>query len=99
MPYNKGLEALAYVPTDLPLAGTLIALSERGLDKSGNLLGFLIGGPAPGQFTVRRSADFDISDCALLPSGDLLVLETLRSLADPTLEQFLPSRPEPAEAP
>ena len=81
LPNNKGLEALAYVPKGLPLAGTLIALSERGLDKSGNLLGFLIGGPDPGQFTVRRSADFDISDCALLPSGDLLVLERKFSFA------------------
>ena len=81
LPYNKGLEALAFVPKGLPLAGTLIALSERGLDKSGNLLGFLIGGPDPGQFTVRRSADFDISDCALLPSGDLLLLERKFSLA------------------
>lgn len=81
LPYNKGLEALAFVPKELPLAGTLIALSERGLDKSGNLLGFLIGGPDPGQFTVRRSADFDISDCALLPSGDLLLLERKFSFA------------------
>ncbi len=75
LPYNKGLEALSFVPKGLPLAGTLIAISERGLDKSGNLLAFLIGGPSPGQFTVRRSADFDISDCALLPSGELLLLE------------------------
>ena len=75
LPYNKGLEALVFVPKGLPLSGTLIAISERGLDKSGNLLGFLIGGADPGQFTVRRTADFDISDCTLLPSGDLLLLE------------------------
>ncbi len=75
LPYNKGLEALVFVPSGLPLSGTLIAISERGLDKSGNLLGFLIGGANPGQFTVRRTADFDISDCALLPSGELLLLE------------------------
>ena len=75
LPYNKGLEALSFVPNGLPLAGTLVAISERGLDKSGNLLGFLIGGPSPGQFTVRRTHDFDISDCALLPSGELLLLE------------------------
>ena len=80
LPYNKGLEALAFVPRGLPLAGTLIAISERGLDKAGNLLAFLIGGSDPGQFTVRRSADFDVSDCALLPSGDLLVLERKFSL-------------------
>src|SRR6266576_2758461 len=58
LPHNKGLEALVMVPKGLPLAGTLIALSERGLDAQGNLLGFLIGGPTPGQFTVRRSNDF-----------------------------------------
>jgi hypothetical protein len=75
LPFNKGLEALVMVPKGLPLAGTLIAISERGLDRDGNLIGFLIGGPTPGQFSVRRSNDFDISDAVLLPSGDLLVLE------------------------
>jgi hypothetical protein len=75
LPFNKGLEALVMVPKGLALAGTLIAISERGLDRDGNLIGFLIGGPTPGQFSVRRSNDFDVSDAVLLPSGDLLVLE------------------------
>jgi hypothetical protein len=75
LPHNKGLEALVFVPRNLPLGGTLIAISERGLDKDGNLLAFLIGGPRPGPFTVKRSADFDVSDAALLPGGGLLVLE------------------------
>jgi hypothetical protein len=75
LPSNKGLESLVMVPKGLPLQGTLIAISERGLDASGNILGFLIGGLTPGQFTVRRRDDFDISDAALLPSGDLLLLE------------------------
>lgn len=75
LPYNKGLEALVMVPKGKPLAGTLIALSERGLDPQGNLIAFLVGGPTPGQFAVRRTRDFDISDAVLLPSGDLLVLE------------------------
>src|SRR6478736_642393 len=44
LPYNKGIEALVAVPKTLPLAGTLIAISERGLDAQGNILGFLIGG-------------------------------------------------------
>jgi hypothetical protein len=63
------------VPKTMPLAGTLIALSERGLDADGNLIGFLIGGKTPGQFGLRRSDKFDVSDAVLLPSGDLLVLE------------------------
>jgi len=75
LPNNKGLEAMVVVPSGLPLAGTLIALSERGLDAHGNIRAFLIGGPGAGEFAIRRSDDFDISDCALLPSGDLLILE------------------------
>src|SRR5690349_3220783 len=75
LPNNKGLEGLVFVPKDMPLAGTLIALSERGLDENGNLLAFLLGGPSPGQFSIRRTENFDISDAVLLPSGGLLVLE------------------------
>ena len=39
LPYNKGLESLVLVPKGLPLAGSLIAISERGLDigKAGHL--------------------------------------------------------------
>jgi hypothetical protein len=79
LPNNKGLEALVFVPKVMPngqpLAGTLIAFSERGLDASGNLIAFLVGGRTPGQFSVRRTENFDISDAVLLPSGDLLILE------------------------
>ena len=76
LPYNKGIEALVVVPKgNQPLAGTLIAISERGLDAQGNILGFLIGGKSPGQFAIRRTDDFDVSDAVVLPSGGLLVLE------------------------
>jgi hypothetical protein len=78
LPGNKGLEALVFVPKgagDKALAGTLIAISERGLDNAGNIIGFLVGGRSPGTFTVKRSAAFDVSDAALLPGGDLLLLE------------------------
>jgi hypothetical protein len=75
LPYNKGLESLAVVPKGLPLAGALIAISERGLDADGNIIGFLIGGPQPGDFAVRRSNHFDISDAVVLRGGDLLILE------------------------
>lgn len=79
LPTNKGLEAMVVVPKgkdqNMPLAGTLIAFSERGLDADGNLVAFLIGGPTPGEFRVRRTDKFDISDAALLPSGELVILE------------------------
>jgi hypothetical protein len=75
LPHNQGIEGLVHVPPGLPLAGALIALSERALDPAGNIRGFLLGGPARGMFTVRRTDNFDITDAALLPDGDLLVLE------------------------
>jgi hypothetical protein len=80
LPFNKGLEALVFVPKGMPLAGTLIAISERGLDPSGNLIAFLVGGQTPGQFSVLRTENFDVSDAVLLASGDLLILERKFSL-------------------
>jgi hypothetical protein len=82
LPYNAGLESLVVVPKGRPLAGTLIAISERGLDAGGNIKAYLIGGPAPGTFAVRRRDNFDISDAALLPGGDLLLLERKFSLLE-----------------
>jgi hypothetical protein len=75
LPNNKGLEALAFAPRDGKLAGALMAFSERGLDPNGDLKAFLIGGATPGEFSVKRRDDFDISDCVTLPSGDVLLLE------------------------
>jgi len=75
LPHNKGLESLVVAPKASPLAGALIAMSERGLDADRNIVGALIGGRTPGAFAVRRTADYDIADAALLPPGDLLILE------------------------
>jgi hypothetical protein len=75
LPDNKGLEALAFAPAASKLAGALMAFSERGLDVAGNLKAFLLGGRTPGEFSVRRRDGFDISDAAVLPSGDVLLLE------------------------
>ena len=82
LPFNRGLEALVFVPKGFALAGTLIAISERGLDAQGNLIAFLVGGTKPGQFSVRRTNSFDVSDAVLLPSGELLLLERKFSLLD-----------------
>lgn len=75
LPNNKGIESLVMVPKPHPLAGTLIALSERGLDAERNTIGFLIGGKSPGQFSVRRTENYDIADAALMHGGELLILE------------------------
>ena len=74
LPSNRGLECLTAPAKGQPYAGTLIAISERGLDTAGNIRGFLIGPPG-GTFSVKRSDEFDISDCAITPRGDLLLLE------------------------
>ncbi len=74
-PNNGGIEALAFVPRGAPLGGTLIAIAERARDRAGNHLAFLIGGPRPGTFTLKRRNDYDISDATTLPNGDLAVLE------------------------
>ena len=74
LPNNKSIECLVFVPKGA-LARTLMAISERGLDEAGNIRGFLIGGPSPGEFSVKRLGDFDVSDGAVTPGGDLLLLE------------------------
>lgn len=74
-PSNGSVEALAFVPRGVPLGGTLIAIAERGRDRAGDHLAFLIGGPRPGSFTIKRRNEYDVSDAATLANGDLLVLE------------------------
>jgi len=74
LPDNKSIECLVFVPKGA-LARSLLAISERGLDGAGNIKGFLIGGPRLDEFSVKRSGDFDVNDCAVTPGGDLLLLE------------------------
>jgi hypothetical protein len=73
--YNKSLECLAAPPAGAPHAGALIAVTERSLDAQGNHRGFIVNDGRVERFTVKRSDDFDISDCAVLPPRDLLLLE------------------------
>ena len=75
LPHNASLECLAMAPQGGPLGGTLIVVSERGLDANGNILGFLIGGATRGSFSLKRTDDFDVSDCAISPGGRLFILE------------------------
>lgn len=80
---NKGLECLAAAPKDSPLAGKLIVVTELSLDAAGNLRAYALDGKVAGdvvddralRFSVKRIDDFEVSDCAVLPPGDLLLLE------------------------
>jgi hypothetical protein len=73
--YNKGLEAIAVLGKNTAQKGAVIALSERSLDANGNIRGWILGGPHKGALSVRRSHDYDLTDAATLPNGDLLILE------------------------
>ena len=73
--YNKSLECLAAPPKGAPLAGSLIAVTERSLDAAGNHRSYILGGARVERFTVKRSEGFDVSDCTILPPADLLLLE------------------------
>ena len=75
LPANRGIECLAVGPRQSPLAGALIAISERAFDDDKNIKGFLVGGKTPGEFSVKRIGEFDIVDCAPLPDGGFLILE------------------------
>ena len=71
---GRSAAARKAAPKGGPLAGSLISISERGLDTGGNLMGFLIGSPG-GVFSLKRTDDFDVSDCVATPDGRLFVLE------------------------
>ena len=74
-PYNAELEALAYLSRG-PLANSFIAVSERQLDDAGNIRGWVFGkNRKTFAFTVARLDEFAVTDIAVLPDGDLMLLE------------------------
>jgi hypothetical protein len=73
--FNKSLECLAATAAGMPLAGKLIVITERSLDAAGNHRAFVLEGDKVERFSVKRSDDFDVSDCTILPPNDLLLLE------------------------
>jgi hypothetical protein len=78
---NQSLEAVMVAPPSSPLAGSAVIVTERSLDKDGNMLAAILDGPQAGRFAVRHYDDFDVSDGVFLPDGDLLLLERRFDLA------------------
>ncbi|KQU74183.1 hypothetical protein ASC75_22125 [Aminobacter sp. DSM 101952] len=74
---NRGFETIAYSAEK----GGLVVVSEKSLDPTGNIFAAIIEGPQKGVFTVKRDGEFDITDGAFLPGGDLLLLERSFSMA------------------
>lgn len=78
---NRGFETIARAPDESLHQGALIAITERSLDRNGNIFAAILEGPHKGLFTVARRGNFDVTDGAFLPNGDLLVLERSFSMA------------------
>jgi hypothetical protein len=72
---NRGFETVTHADRHGQHQGALVVVSEKSLDKAGNIYAAIIEGPHKGVFTVKRNGDFDITDGAFLPDGDLLLLE------------------------
>lgn len=72
---NRGFETVTFSPANGPNQGALVVVSEKSLDPKGNIFAAVLSGPRKGIFTVKRSDEFDITDGAFLPNGDLLLLE------------------------
>lgn len=72
---NQGFETIDFSPQGGALSGALVAVTERSIDEKGNFFAAILDGPEAGVFTVVRHGEFDITDGAFLPDGDLLLLE------------------------
>jgi hypothetical protein len=79
---NRGFETVTRAHARGLHEGALVVVSEKSLDRDGNIFAAIIEGPNKGIFTVKRSGDFDITDGAFLPDGDLLLLERSYRMAD-----------------
>jgi hypothetical protein len=79
---NRGFETVAHAHPQGQHEGGLVIVSEKSLDKKGNIFAAIIEGPNRGVFTVKRNGNFDITDGAFLPGGDLLLLERSYTMAE-----------------
>lgn len=77
---NSGLETVARAPANGSLSGARVVVAEGSVDADGNLFAAIVEGSQKGIFKVRRSGDFDVTDGAFLPDGDLILLERRFSL-------------------
>jgi len=80
---NGSLECLVAPPPGQPYAGKLVMITERVLDAAGHHRAFVLdpanksndGDAGVLRFSLKRSDEFDVTDCTMLPPGNVLVLE------------------------
>ncbi len=78
---NRGFETLTKASNESPLQGARVAVTEKSLNKDGNIFAGVMEGPRKGMFFVKRDNEYDVSDGDFLPDGDLLLLERRFSMA------------------
>ncbi|WP_087000375.1 esterase-like activity of phytase family protein [Rhizobium sullae] len=79
---GRGFETLAAAPPESALKGATVIISEESRDRGGNVHGAILDGPLKGRFAVTHNGDFDPTDGAFLPDGDLLLLERRFNIAN-----------------
>lgn len=77
LPRNGGLEAMARLPS-----GEYLLLSESGIAADGDRLGWIGRRSKWAELRLAPTGSFEPSDLALLPDGDLLLLERRVNLLD-----------------
>lgn len=70
LPHNEGVEAAAVLPS-----GKLLLLSEGGRTDDGDVRGWLGDGKRWSNVTLAPTGSFKPTDLAVLPGGDVLLLE------------------------
>ena len=80
---NRGFETVTIAPPASPLAGALVGVTEKSLDRNGNIMAFVRRPDGSSfEFSVRRVGEFDVTDGQFLPDGDLILLERRFNIAD-----------------
>lgn len=80
---NRGFETVAIAPQGLAYARALVGISEKSLDRNRNIMAFVRHPDGSSfEFSVKRVGDFDITDGAFLPDGDMILLERRFNLSE-----------------
>lgn len=73
-PANGEVESVARLGSGL-WNDSYLAISENNLDPAGNIRGWIWKGAKTVHFSIARRGPFMVTDAALLPDGDILILE------------------------
>ena len=78
-PRNGELESIGYFGTGA-LAGNYLAVAESNFDTQGSTKAWVWNGNRSIAFSIRQLENYEITDLAILPDGDVLILQRSYSL-------------------